>query len=405
MPDPGVTSRTERRAIIRDGLGVGIATGLYGVSFGAVSVAAGLSVLQTCVLSLVMFTGASQFALVGVVAAGGAPLSGAADRAACSAPATPSTACKLAPLLRLPRLAAAAGGAPGHRRVDRDVGDPRLDAPPPGSASSAPASRSSRCGTSSRFGGAIAGNLIGDPRTYGLDAAVGAAFLALLWPRLADRRNRVVAACAAAVALGVVPFTAGRRTGARRRRRRPAGRPAHPRRRRRDGDPRPMTWWWAILGAGIGCYLLKLAGLSVPAAGARAAPGRADRRPDPGRAALRAGRRPGVRAAAPTWPSTPGPPGSPPPWSRCCCARRSSSWSSSPPSPPRCCAWSSPAGDRVGRGKRGRDSLGVVRVPAGCVRACCIGRPRSVEVEEVLEPDGEAGAVGDRRGRPSGRPG
>jgi predicted branched-subunit amino acid permease len=58
------------------------------------------------------------------------------------------------------------------------------------------------------FAGAIAGNLIGDPRTYGLDAAVGAAFLALLWPRLADKRNRVVAACAAAVALGVVPVTA-----------------------------------------------------------------------------------------------------------------------------------------------------------------------------------------------------
>jgi predicted branched-subunit amino acid permease len=55
--------------------------------------------------------------------------------------------------------------------------------------------------------GALAGNLIGDPRTYGLDAAVGAAFLALLWPRLADRRNRLVALCAAAVALGVVPVT------------------------------------------------------------------------------------------------------------------------------------------------------------------------------------------------------
>ena len=25
-----------------------------------------------------------------------------------------------------------------------------------------------------------------------------------------------------------------------------------------------MTWWWAILGAAVGCYLLKLAGLSVP---------------------------------------------------------------------------------------------------------------------------------------------
>jgi predicted branched-subunit amino acid permease len=56
--------------------------------------------------------------------------------------------------------------------------------------------------------GALAGNLIGDPRTYGLDAAVGGAFLALLWPRLADPRNRVIAACAAAVAVGAVPLTA-----------------------------------------------------------------------------------------------------------------------------------------------------------------------------------------------------
>jgi predicted branched-subunit amino acid permease len=55
--------------------------------------------------------------------------------------------------------------------------------------------------------GAIAGNLIGDPKTYGLDAAVGGAFLALLWPRLADPRNRLIAVCAAAVALGVVPIT------------------------------------------------------------------------------------------------------------------------------------------------------------------------------------------------------
>ena len=54
--------------------------------------------------------------------------------------------------------------------------------------------------------GAVAGNAIGDPRTYGLDAAVGAAFLALLWPRLDSRRNRLVAAAAAAVALGTVPI-------------------------------------------------------------------------------------------------------------------------------------------------------------------------------------------------------
>ena len=68
---------TARRAIVREGLTVGIATGAYGISFGALSVAAGLSVLQTCALSLLVFTGASQFALVGVVASGGAALSGA----------------------------------------------------------------------------------------------------------------------------------------------------------------------------------------------------------------------------------------------------------------------------------------------------------------------------------------
>jgi predicted branched-subunit amino acid permease len=56
--------------------------------------------------------------------------------------------------------------------------------------------------------GAVAGTAIGDPRSYGLDAAVGAAFLALLWPRLHDPTHRLVAVAAAAVALGLVPFTA-----------------------------------------------------------------------------------------------------------------------------------------------------------------------------------------------------
>ena len=72
-----MTVTPSQRSIIRDGIAVGVATGAYGISFGAISVAAGLSVLQTCALSLLVFTGASQFALVGVVSAGGAPLSGA----------------------------------------------------------------------------------------------------------------------------------------------------------------------------------------------------------------------------------------------------------------------------------------------------------------------------------------
>src|SRR3712207_5356865 len=66
-----------RSRIVRDGIGVGLATGAYGISFGALGIAAGLDVWQTCALSLLMFTGASQFAFVGVIASGGAPLSGA----------------------------------------------------------------------------------------------------------------------------------------------------------------------------------------------------------------------------------------------------------------------------------------------------------------------------------------
>jgi predicted branched-subunit amino acid permease len=208
MADPPSSDvdQEDRRAIIRDSLGVGIATGLYGVSFGAVSAGAGLSVLQTCALSLLMFTGASQFAFVGVAAAGGAPMSGALTALMLGTRNT-LYGLKLAPMLGLHgwRRAPAA-----HLVIDESTAMSVLR----------------RTRTGARVGflttgisvfvlwnlftlvGALAGNLIGDPRTYGLDAAVGGAFLALLWPRLAEPRNRVIAVCAAAVALGVVPVTA-----------------------------------------------------------------------------------------------------------------------------------------------------------------------------------------------------
>ncbi|WP_435744095.1 AzlC family ABC transporter permease [Nocardioides sp. SYSU DS0663] len=196
----------ERSAIIRDGLGVGVATGAYGVSFGAVSVAAGLDVWQTCVLSLLMFTGASQFALVGVVAAGGAPLSGAL---AALLLGTRNTlyGLRVAPLLgwRGWRRAAAA-----HLLIDESTA----------MSVTRPTGDAARLGfvvtggsvfvlwNLATLAGALAGTVIGDPRTYGLDAAVGAAFLALLWPRLDTLRHRLVAVAAAAVALGAVPVTA-----------------------------------------------------------------------------------------------------------------------------------------------------------------------------------------------------
>lgn len=194
----------DRRAIVRDSLGVGVATGLYGVSFGAVSVAAGLSVTQTCVLSLLMFTGASQFALVGVLASGGSALA-AGLTALLLGTRNTLYGLRLAPLLDWSgrqRVGAA------HLLIDETT--------------AMSVTRTTREGARTgflvtgvsifvvwnlfTFLGAIGGSAIGDPRSYGLDAAVGGAFLALLWPRLSEPRNRVVAVLAVAVALGVVPF-------------------------------------------------------------------------------------------------------------------------------------------------------------------------------------------------------
>lgn len=196
----------ERSGIIRDGVAVGIATGTYGISFGAVAVTAGLSVFQACALSLLVFTGASQFALVGVIAAGGAPLSGALT-AILLGTRNALYGLRLAPLLQFTGLRRAAAAQilideSTAMAVNRD---------------STPAARVGFLSTglavfvlwnAATLAGALAGTAIGDPRTFGLDAAVGAAFLALLWPRLSDRRNQVVAVCAGAVALGLVPVTA-----------------------------------------------------------------------------------------------------------------------------------------------------------------------------------------------------
>lgn len=196
----------ERRAIVRDGLGVGLATGLYGLSFGAIAVTTGFSVVQTCVLSLLMFTGASQFALVGVVGGGASIWSGTLTAWLLGSRNT-LYGMALAPKLALPwprRLLAS------HLVIDESSA----------MALHRDSTEAARVGFWSTgwsvfvfwnvatLLGALAGEVIGDPRTYGLDAAVGAAFLALLAPRLGSGRARTAALLAAAVALVLVPVTA-----------------------------------------------------------------------------------------------------------------------------------------------------------------------------------------------------
>ncbi|GAB3258929.1 AzlC family ABC transporter permease [Alteromonas gracilis] len=195
----------ERRAILRDAAAVSVATGAYGISFGAVSVASGLSVWQTCALSLLMFTGASQFALVGVLGAGGTPLSGAVTALLLGTRNT-LYGLRLAPTLgwRGPRRLAAAqlvideSTAMAVTRETREGA--RLGFLATGLGVFA-------LWNLATLAGALTGDLLGDPRRFGLDAAVGAAFLALLWPRLTDSRNRLAAVLGAALALSLVPLT------------------------------------------------------------------------------------------------------------------------------------------------------------------------------------------------------
>jgi predicted branched-subunit amino acid permease len=205
--DPGTHWHVERRGILVNALGVGLATAAYGVSFGAISVTGGLTVLQTQVLSVFMFTGGSQFALVGVLIAGG----GGASAVATSVLLGVRNAfygLTMAPILQVTgvRRAVAAQltidestAMAVSRSVEHDGG------------------RASRlafwstglsvfvCWNLATLAGALGAGALGDPRVWGLDAAIPAGFIALVWPRLRDRRSWAIGLSAAAVALALTP--------------------------------------------------------------------------------------------------------------------------------------------------------------------------------------------------------
>jgi predicted branched-subunit amino acid permease len=198
-----------RAAVVRQALSIGVATGAYGLSFGALAVAGGLTVAQACALSVVMFTGGSQFAFVGVVGAGGAPAAAIATATLVGA-RNGFYALQMARILRprgIRRLLAA------HVTIDEStavgttqaaVRPDRPDLAPLGFWATALAVFT--LWNAATLIGALVGNALGDPRTYGLDAAAAAAFLALLWPRLGDAPTRAVAAGAVVVAAALVPL-------------------------------------------------------------------------------------------------------------------------------------------------------------------------------------------------------
>ncbi|MFD7558596.1 AzlC family ABC transporter permease [Streptomyces sp. NPDC059835] len=192
-----------RAAVIRDALGVGVAVGLSGFAFGVTAAGAGISTLQACALSLLVFTGASQFALVGALAAGGNPFTAAAG-AFFLGTRNAFYGLRLSQLLALPR---AARPFAAHWVIDETTAV----------ALAQQDRRSARLG----FGvtglalyvlwnlttllGALGAEAIGDTDAWGLDAAGPAVFLALLAPMLKTSTERAIAALALVLGLGFLP--------------------------------------------------------------------------------------------------------------------------------------------------------------------------------------------------------
>jgi predicted branched-subunit amino acid permease len=192
-----------RRKVIRDCVTLGAAVGASGLSFGAVSVAAGLSTLQACTLSLLVFSGGSQFALVGVLAAGGSAAAGIAG-ASLLGSRNMLYAVRLATLLRVPRTRRVVAA-----QLTIDETTAMAITAPEGLRDTAFWVTGVTVFTTWNLAtllGAL-GAAVFDTKAIGLDAAVGAAFLALLVPQIRDRRGARIAIGGALLAAAAVPIT------------------------------------------------------------------------------------------------------------------------------------------------------------------------------------------------------
>jgi 4-azaleucine resistance transporter AzlC len=191
------------RPVITSSATLGIAVGAFGVTFGVGAVSAGASVLQACAISLLVFTGATQFSAVTVIGAGG------------------STASALGGALLLAARNSVYGLAMS-RRLSGSLGRRLLAAQLTIDESTAmSAAQTDPAAQRTAFWitgisiyifwnlgtllGALAGTAI-DPITYGLDAAFPAGFVAMVWPLLRERRARLAAAGGAIICLALIPF-------------------------------------------------------------------------------------------------------------------------------------------------------------------------------------------------------
>jgi 4-azaleucine resistance transporter AzlC len=198
------TRRATPDQVLRNALSIALATGLYAISFGVLSVAAGFSVAQTCVMSVVAFTGASQFTFVSVIGAGGSPVAALAPALLLAARNT---------LYGISLKSVLTGSVARRSLLAQGVID---ETSAMAHAQSDPAARRRAFDLTAvllfvgwnlgTVAGAVAGLRLGDPQDLGLDAMFPAVFLALLAPQLRNADSRRAALAGGLVALALVSF-------------------------------------------------------------------------------------------------------------------------------------------------------------------------------------------------------
>ncbi|MFM8871670.1 MAG: AzlC family ABC transporter permease [Actinomycetota bacterium] len=193
----------DMRDVVRASVVIGIASGIYAISFGVLSVSAGASVLQTCLLSLLVFTGASQFSAVSVISAGGSVASAvsgglllAARNGVYGLALSPSIKGSLAKRMLaaqfvIDETTAMTSAAPDQRSKDW--------------AFWSCAVMLFTCWNIGTLIGALAGSSI-DPKTFGLDAAFPVVFVAMVAPHLTTHSGWRAAAIGATVTIALTPF-------------------------------------------------------------------------------------------------------------------------------------------------------------------------------------------------------
>src|SRR6516162_8317658 len=150
-----------------------------------------------------MYTGASQFVLVGVLAAGGSPLAGLSAALLLGL----RNAFHGVPVTQILRPSGVRRLLAAHFVIDEStamaIAQPTRDAA--GYAFWATGITLYILWTLGTLAGVLIGSGI-NTSALGLDTAAPAIFLALLWPQLSRERARAVALGAAVVALGLIPL-------------------------------------------------------------------------------------------------------------------------------------------------------------------------------------------------------